>query len=950
MARDRGYFLLLVIVCSFWKTNSGDTLIYKRYFVGPERVSFVIGGEFYVCNSTYYSFIGAGVAFPSGIVFEPVNPSDVTEEDALYYADSKSTGSELFLTSQYESQKLTLSLKVKDFVAPGSLYFRSHPTLFECLQKVNTNVSETGRITIVNGYNPDGRTLERNEKTLYLASGAGIDIKVEAITGYTTSTHDLADVVIQQCFPIFQKINRDMGLVVMDDRLHVHIRGSEDGEPYYSTQGGSMTDNEFKDHVLNVIDKTYDPVHFPSMCSVNPFTSGETFPKTATSAEEAVGKVDHPITRNDIEDFEKLIQYPARLIAFENSERSSSWCGDQSRGCVDCRNTIYGSALSSRCSDRTMTPRLMSVLQKMQKMTSNAYIGEKLVIIEAWDEVYADAPVTSGDNPEGSLYYEGRAAKVTLPVADDGKLGHVASFAQCSGADFVKHNGDHVFIAVQKQAGYVAQKVQFPSNQFIVVAPPTHQLSQHELPIKFQAYGDKMPLFDSDHQMDKLVAQDSSLSNFVSMESRYLRLNPLIARCYQALITKENKWREGKQEVNIDVLWSYLTNIQRNDLMENDDPRYDTPALGRAMQVMYDPSSVVNDQEVFTPRRLVNLIAHQCGPLFQKPGFQIGIGLYNGSVFVDLRSEFKVWVEEQQLLNGETLEEFTQDVKDRTKAALESRVIDPDDKTTVCKSSVKPEKQSIDFEHTFPESWSAFTGSSSCKSTLDTEFCKTSAGHRKEEVERLWTEITRKYLYRNRQDVRNALEGCFGGCSTCEEGVYYDAKIESCNNLIHWIPFSFLEEQDRSNFYARENQEMKAYACKEHCIDTSPIFSLVAPSLEAVFRPDPKESATHDLYAANENPLPVNDLLYRLYALHSRGTVKFWVKDDEELLTLKIPLQVLMVYNKDITDIEINVGAKVNVNSVIGVMKSLIMDWSKSSCADYSREYMPPFVVNAISA
>ncbi|XP_033102568.1 uncharacterized protein LOC117105515 [Anneissia japonica] len=893
----------------------------------------------------------AGVAFPSGIVFEPVNFTDVTEENLRYYADQKNTGTELFLTSEHISKKLSLSLKVSDFVDTSSLYFRAHPKMFECLQKVNTNMSESGKIRIVNGYKPDGLITERNDQNRYIASGAGCDFKVEDFSGFSLSMHNVADVVIQLCVPIFQKINRDIGIAVMDDRVHLHIRGAEDGEPYFSVQDGSMTDGEFKEHALDVIDKAYDPVKFPSTCSVDPFTSGETYPDHVTSAEEAVGKVDYPIRRNDTEEFKKLVQYPARLIDFENSEHSSAWCGLNTRSCIDCRQTIHGSTLSSRCSDRTMTARLMSVLQKVQKMTSNAFTGEKLVVMEAWDEAYADAPELNGDNPEGSLHYEGRAATVRLSGGDAARLSHVASFARCSGADYVKHNGDHIFIAVQKQAGSVAKKVQFPSNQLIVVAPPNSQLPHHELPVRFQAYGDEtMPLFDSDHQMDKLVSLDSPLSNFVSMESRYLRLNPLLTRCYQALITKENKWREGKPAINIQVLWSYLTSTQRDSMLGTEDPRYETPTLGRAMQVMYD-AATVDDSKSFTTRRLSNLIAHQCGPIFQTPGYQIGIGLYTDSVFVDLRSSFKAWVEDEELLSEETEEEFAQDLRDRTKAALESRLIDPDDKETACKSTVKPQKQSIEFHHTFPELWSTFTpvNPGDCQPMVNTEFCKETKNHREEEVNRLWTEITRKHLYRAKNDVKNALEGCFGDCSTCEEGVYYESKIENCNNLLHWIPFEFLEERDKSNFYARENEEMKAYACQEHCIDSSPLFSLFAPSVEADFRFDPKKSAKQDLYTTNENPLPVNDLMYKLYALYSKGTVKFWILDETELLTLKNPLQVLMVYNKDVTDIEINVAATVNMNSVINVMKSLIMDWSTTGCPDYSRESMPPFSVRGIT-
>ena len=80
-------------------------------------------------------------------------------------------------------------------------------------------------------------------------------------------------------------------------------------------------------------------------------------------------------------------------------------------------------------------------------------------------------------------------------------------------------------------------------------------------------------------------------------------------------------------------------------------------------------------------------------------------------------------------------------------------------------------------------------------------------------------------------------------------------------------------------------------------------FSLVAaPSFNRRYRPDPSKSPEEELYSLSDNPSPSYELLQRLYAYHANGTVKVWVKDEAQLSTLRLPLQVLtyILFNPNI--------------------------------------------------
>ena len=62
--------------------------------------------------------------------------------------------------------------------------------------------------------------------------------------------------------------------------------------------------------------------------------------------------------------------------------------------------------------------------------------------------------------------------------------------------------------------------------------------------------------------------------------------------------------------------------------------------------------------------------------------------------------------------------------------------------------------------------------------------------------------------------------------------------------------------------------------------------------MEALYRPDPKQSIEDEVYDSLENPSPVVEVAYEIYGMHANGTVNVWLQDEAEMEYLSISLKV----------------------------------------------------------
>ncbi|CAC5373291.1 unnamed protein product [Mytilus coruscus] len=863
------------------------------------------------------------IAFDTGISLDVVDPDLLgTEKDNV--ADPVNTGSYLFKAkNDGDTRALTLNILVRDFKSADSLYFRAHPTFLKCIQAAMTKLRNANKqVAVKQGFqtsNDVGGGASDREN--YLRSGAGITL--QAKQGVTVTLDEIVTAVLQTCPVPMMKLERDIGIEKLADGVHVHMKGAD------HTSGPTFTgvSGEYDD-----INSGLDPQKIPDCSNLNTVASGAYYPGGYDDPTKVVGVVDEPVDRTMTVDASRLVQYLGNNIEFS-----------------DCTN-YAGNALTGptqRCAQRTMTTRMYNAVKYLQKMVIDNMSG-KLEITKAWDD--------TGANPD-SLHSEGRALTVKLKASSSSAdMTTLSRYAICAGVDYVAHKGDHLLLAVKKMKGDIANMIQFKSIQLMAVEPPSSKASYYSLPSEFTEteINAKYSLFDSSGREDFKLNDNATVGMFMSQDPdyRYFRLDPRIVECYSSIVDSENK--NSDDLIEVEVIRGYISNPEQASLMDVMDDRYETHTLGVALQIRYKNGTVGPD---FTPQRLAQKAVEQCSPVFNHTGSDeeaVGIGIYKDSVFVDIRDQFELWVEKDEYIpTGYTLETYTDFMEKRAELANDFRIVDPDDMTEACALAHPPAKQSLTYDYDEPEISKRKrrrkrATADDCIPTYSTPHCSLVAKHLQEEVDEIWTETNRKWIYRNATEVKEALDNCLGICGTCLTGAIYDSKLKHCNNLLHWLPFEMMnDDPDITNFYPRDNLIARGLACNggEHCLEKAPLFSILMPSIKRLYRPDPTKSVKELIYASEENPTPCPQILDELYASHAKGIVKFWVADETDITSFKHGLQTAMLYNKDVTKVHVYVLNAHSKEVVDGVLQGFTREFATTGCPKYTRETVAEFEV-----
>lgn len=858
------------------------------------------------------------ITFDTQITLAVVDPELLgSEKDNV--ADPKNTGSYLFKAEKHgDTRALTLNILIRDFKSADSLYFRVHPTFIKCIQAAMSKLRNDGtQVVVKTGFktlNDGGSAAE----TDYYRSGCGIELEFKS--GVSGNVDDIVTAVLKTCPVPMMKIERDIGIKKYSNSVHIHMKGADE------TAGPTFLDLGSYDHIAK-IGEGLNPQKIPDCSSITPISSGNQYPSGFTDPTQVVGHVDVPINRSMTVDYNRLVQYLGDNIKFDS--------------CVP----YVGNSKDKRCNIRTMTTRLYNVVKYLQKMARDK-MSDKLKITEAFDDSGAD-PAT--------LHKEGRAIRVELETTNTaGTLQTLSQYAICAGVDYVAHEGTSLLLAVKKMKGDIANMIQFKNIQLMGVEPPSSKDSYYKLPGSFKQseIDAKYALFDSSGREDIKLNDNATVSMFMSrdLEYRYFRLDPRIVQCFSDIIYHTNKNLDDNDEVEVEVIRGYISNPEQAAIMDILDDRYDTHTLGVAMQIRYRNGT----GSEYTPQTLAQKAVEQCSPTFDIQNEAIGIGIYSDSVFVDIRDTFELWVEKNDLLpTGMTLEQYQDFMEKRASLAISFRIVDPDDMAEACALAHPPRKQSLNYDFTEPEISKRKRRRKratvdTCVPTYSTTHCSQTLQHLKEEVDDIWKETNRKWIYRNATEVKDALDNCFGICGTCLEGDIFDLKLKHCNNLLHWLPFELMNyDKDVSNFYARDNMATREHACNGggHCLEKAPLFSILMPSVKRIYRPDPTKSVEELIYASEENPTPVMQILDELYAIHAKGIVHFWVADETDMVSMKKPLQTAMLYNKDVTMVNIYVMQSISKEAVSGVVEGYVKEFATTGCPKYTRETVAEFEV-----
>ncbi|XP_021360002.1 uncharacterized protein LOC110454681 isoform X1 [Mizuhopecten yessoensis] len=608
-----------------------------------------------------------------------------------------------------------------------------------------------------------------------------------------------------------------------------------------------------------------------------------------------------------------------------------------------------------------MSYRMYKVINTLQKFVRhNMTFTDKLKVLKAWDEPYADA--TTGDTAYSRLHTEGRAVVVQLVSSNTASnMEELSHFAICAGADFISHKGDKLEIAVKKMSGTTAKSVAFQLATFIAVDPPTAMIADYDFPAEFtEVDKENYPLFYGKGRGNTELDNGAYLHQFMSSDDtyQYFRLHPSILTCYSSLLFQLNRASTDGEQIDLVVVRGYLADPEQVSLFsQSTDDRYNTHTLGVAMQLKF----AENTSSAYTPARLLEEVVKTCGPLFNLQNEAMGLGLYANSVFVDMRDLFEVWVAPDSLIpypgmDKNAYEDFLETLHT---AAIEGRVVDPDDPVEACNLAVIPLKQSPTYLYKLPELVNRrrkrSTPTDVCTPNDSTDFCLSTVGHRNSEAALVWADMIRQHLdHEPPSELQYAVRGCFSDCGTCLEGIIYERKHKNCSNMVHWMPYPMLnDDPDVTNFFSRNKRWSKELACGlpgHHCINKSPAYAKLAPHVYRVYRPDPQKAQIEELYSKEDNPSPLMSVLEETYAINAKGKVTFWVEDEVDMKAMEVPFKTVMMYNHDVTVVVIYVRNAVSIKPVAAVVEGFIQNMATTGCTLYTRKILAPYTIEVIPA
>ncbi|XP_025089371.1 LOW QUALITY PROTEIN: uncharacterized protein LOC112561236 [Pomacea canaliculata] len=665
-----------------------------------------------------------------------------------------------------------------------------------------------------------------------------------------------------------------------------------------------LTQAQFTEQAVLAITEGLEMRMPAANCSLFPsLSASQSWPEPGASAADTVGEMDLPVTRNS-EDFKRLVLYQGTNVMFDSAS-----CNGQ--GCIDCSTGPVDLTLEKRCGARMMSSRMYNVLVLLQKLAREA-MGEstKILVLKAWEEGGSTA----------SLHQEGRA--MTLRLTSDStpaRLTVLSHLAICARADFVKHEGDHLLIAVQKQDGEMESGTQFPTRRLVRVSPPSSLQHLFQLP-SYVSDSSEFPLFDSSSRRNLQIGAYAKLGQFASERSRYLRLDPLIVTCYDKLSDYFAKHFNGPQAGSVEVLRGFLTTAERDELFVTTDPRYFSGVFGMSFEVRAGNMSLAD---------LARLAVKQCTPVFKKADREIGVGLYPDRVYIDIRLSFRFWNPSLQYSSVvRSPEELTTYMKRLFSAAFENRVVDPDFPTEADSLAEPNLRQSLSTDTATPNERSAADAGERPPPRRPTiAFLPArppSAGCRVSLAPRCWMRF---------------------GNRSCE---IYEEKQRHCSNFLHWSPFEMAPENETwtLNLFPRERGDIRQYACDQdngRCIEHEALFLLVVNLVEGTFRPYEGRSVEQDLYPRTENPSPVLDLLHVLYAAYAENVSKVWVHDESDLSAMSTA--ALMLYNPFVSHVEIYVQQPSSKVAVQSVVANLVEEWRTTGSTQFAREFITSYSI-----
>ncbi|XP_048259496.1 uncharacterized protein LOC124148471 [Haliotis rufescens] len=658
---------------------------------------------------------------------------------------------------------------------------------------------------------------------------------------------------------------------------------------------------------------------------------GDTVP-SGEGVDEVCGPPQGVLSRVNYEDMERLYHYDRSDVVFRPEGNSTNVCGFSTRRCrTPCLPSRNQTEPWSYCSNRLMTPRMALKLKQLAKLAQTEAIG-----------VNVERAFT--EQPDVPLHYrEGRGMQLTSsPISS---LDRLAVLAACSGFDFMNFSSPQfIEVFVKSQEDFIGIRVEFSHEDIarLAVAPPPHQQIEYLYPESLENEAIIPNLFTG---FDK----ETHLSEFYTIEDMscpnrpYLRVDSSLLMCLD-LISEE--YDDKVEIIKGSGYRTQSVNMINFDIRHVEEMyRFQT---GQAVELR--PPGYRHDSELV---HLAKMLFRSCTPFLRQQMRGLGVGCHKDRLYVDIRP-LQVGNEMNYitLWNARNTTYFRQVLELQEELLDGGPVIHPFDKGICDMHPLGGAKQYLTFQ---------FHQKGLCSTTEQPVFCSETLPFRKEEVRKLQERMTSAAGFGRlpRADINPDIQKCLvnlcGGCPAT--GHMWDEKVKACSvvvdKFINRATRAFPDLTDRATFFDTENAESSVHSLACHdgniCVENIQLYSLLMPLMTSRYRPEPSGSIEMLMFSSEKNPMPLMELVEQEMAYRAAGRVQIFIDHQEDVKSLKGILKVLMVYNKNVTEVEFHVYDDLDVDLIRADVQRNLDVWAGHTCSDHSRFAISPFTFHQLS-
>lgn len=652
------------------------------------------------------------------------------------------------------------------------------------------------------------------------------------------------------------------------------------------------------------------------------FDTHSTYPKDVAVV-DILGPVDEPFSVDNNAQMKRMMQYPLNDVDFDPEGPTDASCGTDTRRCKDCKTYEDVEDPWDWCLTRTMTPRMALRLRRLVILSK---INPTVKVPQ--EREYTDVAIYR--NVGRALRLESGSPGISQKS--------LANMAISAGFDYISLAGTSgVDVFVRDQAGYWATLEVYPRISVLHVNPSTSEMDDYKpifvkpesaetIPGVIDGINEKLPL--SDNYM---------ISDFKPFGKRYFRMDVRLLECIEEVTSDLDR--------KLKILAGYKTSSMNDENIEerhHEEKIYHT--RGQAVQISGIKES--DGVATFDLTEIASSLIKSCVPALSLKQMSLSIGCHARFVYVDVREKkadvsVNFWnVDNDQLYK--TVKELV-DVHKKGGVLVQSK-----------KTGTKCAKHPLGNDAFYIK-----YGDKGCKPAgYYKNFCEDTKSHRKTLSSSLSSHLWAGAQVLSKPKLDRQTEDCFvNNCGGCiGKGDVWNKKLRACYVLLKMIVDAaaspFPDMTDNAAFFNTENQDSKIHSLACHddsvCVENLPLFSNFITMVNEKYRPFADKNIEEMIYGPVDNPSPVLDMLEQEMSYRVKGHIRVYIETKDDLSALEQVLKILMVYNKNVTDVSIEITDESLRDFTSSRLQKKLDKWSSSVCPTRSRQVITPYTISLI--